>query len=225
VFTPGLNDVERLFESASIRDLVGASVLDIGTSNGGAAFLAERRGANRVVAVDTMPIDYFGFDRLKDFLRSNVEYVQKDVYDLAATLGEEFDIVLFWGVLYHLRHPLVAIDNVRAVAKGPIYLETEIADGALDGTLLRQPLVRFEEADQLGHDASNCFVPTLSALLAWCRSSGLEPTLLDAWPSRDRPSRCMIRARVTEEEPPFVGTTPELAMRAVPLAPIKNETA
>jgi glycosyltransferase involved in cell wall biosynthesis/SAM-dependent methyltransferase len=224
LWTPGLNDVERLFDSAVLaRDLSGASVLDIGTSNGGAAFVAERRGAKRVVAVDTMPIDYFGFDRLKDFLSSNVEYVQTDVYDLAATLGEQFDIVLFWGVLYHLRHPLVAIDNVRAVARGPIYLETEIADGTLSDGVQRQPLVRFEESDELGRDASNWFIPTLTALLAWCRSSGLEPTLLDAWPSRDRPTRCMIRARVPPEDPAFIRDTPEVAMRAMPLEPVPRK--
>jgi glycosyltransferase involved in cell wall biosynthesis/2-polyprenyl-3-methyl-5-hydroxy-6-metoxy-1,4-benzoquinol methylase len=218
VWTPGLNDIERLFEISGISDdLAGVSVLDIGTSNGAAAFMAERRGAERVVAVDAMPIEYFGFDRLRDFLGSRVEYVQTDVYDLAATLGECFDIVVFWGVLYHLRHPLVALDNVRAVANGPVFLETEIADGTIEDGLARLPFVRFEEGDALGGDPSNWFVPTLSALLAWCRSSGLEPTVLDAWPDRDRPRRCMVRARVSRDNPPFVDATPEVAVRALPL--------
>jgi tRNA (mo5U34)-methyltransferase len=181
--------------------------------------MAERRGAERVVAVDAMPIEYFGFDRLRDFLGSRVEYVQTDVYDLAATLGERFDIVVFWGVLYHLRHPLVALDNVRAVANGPVFLETEIADSTIEDGLARLPYVRFEEGDALGGDPSNWFVPTLSALIAWCRSSGLEPTLLDAWPDRDRPRRCMVRAHVSRDSPPFVDATPEVAVRALPLEP------
>jgi tRNA (mo5U34)-methyltransferase len=218
VWTPGLNDVARLFESAGVKhDLEGLTVLDIGTSNGGAAFTAERRGAKRVVAVDAMPAEYFGFDRLHALLGSDVEYVQADVYELAATLNEQFDIVLMWGVLYHLRHPLVALDNVRAVAGGPIFIETEVTDATLEDGVARLPLVRFEETDALGKDVSNWFIPTLAALLAWCRSSGLEPTLLDAWPDRDRPSRCMIRARRTENDPPFVGTTPERPVRAVAL--------
>jgi tRNA (mo5U34)-methyltransferase len=143
--------------------------------------------------------------------------VQADVYELASTLNEQFDIVLMWGVLYHLRHPLVALDNVRAVAGGPIFIETEVTDAMLEDGMARLPLVRFEETDALGKDASNWFIPTLAALLAWCRSSGLEPTLLDAWPDRDRPSRCMIRARRAENDPPFLGTTPERPVRAVPL--------
>ena len=48
--------------------------------------------------------DWFGFEQTKEFLGSNVEYVQGSVYSLARLVGEaQFDLVLFWGVLYHLR--------------------------------------------------------------------------------------------------------------------------
>jgi hypothetical protein len=68
------------------------------------------------VAVDIYPPQWFGFDALREFLGSSVEYLQGAVYDLSRlSRGERFDYVLFWGVLYHLRHPLLALDEVRAV--------------------------------------------------------------------------------------------------------------
>src|SRR5687767_6431833 len=83
VETPGAHPIDVLFELGGVpRDLHGKSVLDIGTSNGGAAFLMEHRGASRVVALDIYPPDWFGFEELKRFLGSDVEYIQGTVYDL-----------------------------------------------------------------------------------------------------------------------------------------------
>ena len=62
VVTPGANDIAWLLQHAGLpTDLTGLSVLDIGTTNGAGAFLAENRGAARVVAVDIFPPDYYGF--------------------------------------------------------------------------------------------------------------------------------------------------------------------
>jgi tRNA (mo5U34)-methyltransferase len=105
VYTPGTNDLEWVFATAGVPDdLSGKSALDIGTSNGGAAFELERRGAQRVVAVDIFPPSWFGFDALKDFLGSRVEFVEATAYELPSLIGETFDVIIFWGVLYHLRH-------------------------------------------------------------------------------------------------------------------------
>ena len=103
-----------------------------GTSNGGAAFELERRGAERVVAVDIYPESWFGFDAVKKLLGSRVQYVEASVYELGALLRQEFDIVLFWGVLYHLRHPLLALDNIRALLRGTAFLETAVCDAELE---------------------------------------------------------------------------------------------
>src|SRR5688572_8163075 len=80
VYTPGVHDIEWLMNAAGIpTDLSGATILDVGTSNGGAAFIAERRGGERVVALDIYPASWFGFDRLAEFLESRAEFVHGTV--------------------------------------------------------------------------------------------------------------------------------------------------
>jgi tRNA (mo5U34)-methyltransferase len=214
VYTPGVSDMGWLLHTGQLPDdLSGQTVLDIGTSNGGAAFIAERRGAKRVVALDIHPGDWFGILRLKDFLGSEVEYVQGSVYELPALLGERFDFVLFLGVLYHLRHPLLALDAVRSVTEGVALVETAVADHEL-GDLRSSSLVRFYRDDELGRDPSNWFAPTVNALLDWCSSSGLQPELLGAWPT-DAPTRCLVRATPTADEPEYVRVSNERSLVAL----------
>ena len=129
IFSPGANDVGWLLHTAGVpADLTGARVLDIGTTNGGAAFMLERRGAAKVVATDIVDPMHFGFEAIRSALGSNVEFRQLSVYELSRTLQEQFDYVVFWGVLYHLRHPLLALDNVRAVTAHTAYVETAVCD-------------------------------------------------------------------------------------------------
>jgi tRNA (mo5U34)-methyltransferase len=202
VFTPGAHDIEWLVGATGLgEDLEGRSVLDIGTANGGAAFLAERRGARRVVAVDIYPPDWFGVGPLIELLGSKVEYLQASVYDLPSLLDEPFDVVLFLGVLYHLRHPLLALDAVRAVCAGEVFIETQVADHELP-ELRSSSLVRFYRGAELADDPSNWFAPTVAALLQWCESSGLRPEVLSLWPP-ELPSRCLLRAERAPGEPEF----------------------
>src|SRR5512132_2958721 len=170
IYTPGTHDIEWLMDAAGVpRDLSRRAVLDVGTSNGGAAFGAERRGAERVVALDIYPPAWFGFDRLARFLDSGVEYVQGTVYELPRLVEGRFDEIFFLGVLYHLRHPLLALDALRAVARDAacVYVETAVADAELreQGPA---SLARFYRFDELGNDASNWFVPSVMTLEEWC---------------------------------------------------------
>jgi len=202
VYTPGPANLERKFQAAAIPDdLSGMTALDIGTSNGGAAFDLERRGAERVVAVDIYPENWFGFDALKELLDSRVEYLQGSVYELPELLREDFDIVLFWGVLYHLRHPLLALDNLRALLRGTAFLETAVCDAELEAAS-SVSLVRFYRRDELNGDPSNWFAPTVRALVEWCASSGFDPTVVDAWP-KEAPERCMLRLTRSKGDPEF----------------------
>jgi tRNA (mo5U34)-methyltransferase len=219
VETPGAHDIGFLFQLAGVRgDLRGKTALDIGTSNGGAAFLLERLGADRVVATDIYPVEWFGFKALRDFLGSRVQYVQGTVYDLSHALrGERFDIVLFWGVLYHLRHPLLALDEVRAVlsADGEVTVETVVSDDELL-RVADLPVARFYRRDELAGDPSNWFSPTVACLEDWCASSGLEPTAHEVWgegPSK----RCIVSARRSDDPPEYAQISYEVALRAEPL--------
>ena len=212
VFTPGASDIEWLLGAAGLpADLSGQTVLDIGTSNGGAAFIAERRGAKEVVAVDIYGPERFGVLALRDFLGSNIRFIQASIYQLPSLIGEQFDVVLFLGVLYHLRHPLLALDAIRALTRGAVLLETAVADHEL-GTLRSAPLVRFYERDELGGDSSNWFAPSVAALLAWCSSSGLTPELLGAWPE-SAPERCVVRAEPGAGAPGYVRVSYERPLR------------
>jgi tRNA (mo5U34)-methyltransferase len=218
VYAPGANDIEWLLGVSELPpDLEGLSVLDVGTTNGGAAFLAERRGASRVVAIDIFGPHWFGFSELSELLGSEVEYRRVSAYELAGALDEQFDIVLFFGVLYHLRHPLLALDNLRAVSRDRCYLETAVADHE-NPELARSPVARFYRTDELGGDSSNWFVPTIAALQDWCVSSGFDSQLLAAWPS-ESPSRCMVKLQPATGDPEFAKLSYERPFGRLPDAP------
>lgn len=116
--TPGHRPVYReedefLFSSL---DFTGKSVLDIGCWDGYFSFMAEKRGARRVVALDNPDFRWGGMDGflfLKDHFQSKVEFVCGSVYTLPP---EKFDIVFCFGVLYHLSDPLVALNNCFQIA-------------------------------------------------------------------------------------------------------------
>jgi tRNA (mo5U34)-methyltransferase len=111
-------------------DLTGKTVLDIGCWDGFFSFECERRGAERVVAADLWENSgRAAFDFAREELGSKVEPLECDVYDLPGKLnGERFDLVLFLGVLYHLRHPLLGLEKVAACTKpgGLTIIETVI---------------------------------------------------------------------------------------------------
>jgi tRNA (mo5U34)-methyltransferase len=197
VFTPGDNDVPWLLAVAQLpEDLTGLSVLDVGTSNGGVCWAAEARGAARVVGVDIPAADHSGFAQIRELLGSSAEYVQSSIYDLPELLGgEQFDYVVFWGVLYHLRHPLLALDNLRRLTRGAALIETAVCDHELPSRLARRPYVRFYRGGELEANVSNWFAPTIAALLDWCDSSGFRSSVLGAWPPPARRLRGTAAAR------------------------------
>jgi tRNA (mo5U34)-methyltransferase len=179
VFTPGENDVRRMLRLAQVpTDLEGWSVLDIGASNGGFSFEAERRGAAEVVAVDVCQAEHSGFAQVRAFLGSRAEFIEASVYELPELLDRRFDLVLFLGVLYHLRHPLLALDSLRRLIRRAGIIETAVCDRELPLWLAGHTLARFYPGGELDGNPSNWFAPTTAALLHWCSTSGLAPTLL-----------------------------------------------
>jgi tRNA (mo5U34)-methyltransferase len=217
VETPGAHPIDVLFELGGVpRDLRGKRVLDIGTSNGGAAFQMERWGAELVVAVDIYPPNWFGFDLLSRFLGSNVAYLQGSVYDLERLVGvERFDYALFWGVLYHLRHPLLALDQVRSVMApdGLVDIETAVSDDLLEGHA-KLPVARFYRRDELANDGSNWFSPTVACFEDWCVSSGLDPTKVEVW-GEGEGKRSLAVCRATDPE--YFELSYEVPLRVQPV--------
>jgi tRNA (mo5U34)-methyltransferase len=213
VLTPGVSDIGWLAGAAGLPDdLSGTSVLDIGTANGGAAFLAERRGATDVVAVDIYPPSWFGMDRLIELFDSGVQFVQASLYELPEVLGRPFDLVLCWGVLYHLRHPLLGLDALRRLTGARCSLETAVADREVGSD---QPVARFYRRDELSGDGSNWWAPTTTALSEMLGSCGFEVSRLLPVPPGEPASRAICE--LVPADPEWPGICYEVPLRGVRL--------
>src|SRR5439155_23813211 len=170
----GVNTLEslknRIGQFPIPEDLRGKRVLDIGTWDGWFAFEMERRGAD-VVAIDCWENPLF--HEMHARLQSKVEYHELDIFDLTPERIGRFDIVLFMGVLYHLKHPLLSLERVCA-------LTTDLA--AVDSFILREqhrpgenverrPVMEFYETSEMGGQTDNWVAPSLSCLMAFCRTA------------------------------------------------------
>jgi tRNA (mo5U34)-methyltransferase len=129
------------------EDLTGKTVLDIGAWDGFFSFEFERRGAKRVLAIDTYAWDQGGFDCFllaHEYFRSKVEHRRMDVHELSPETVGTFDLVFCAGVLYHMRHPLLGLERIRSVTAGQLILETNSLIPAFHE---RAPLITFFSGD------------------------------------------------------------------------------
>jgi tRNA (mo5U34)-methyltransferase len=198
IWTPGRNPVVELAGRAGLpADLSGQRVLDVGAFNGCLSFECERRGAAEVVALDLAEESEWGFAQMKELLGSRVRYHRGSCYRLEpADLGT-FDVVLFFGVLYHLRYPVLGLDQLRRVCRGTLYLETVVTDhrfilpdgvetglGEVHEVLRDIPLWQFYPGRELAGDISNWFGPNIRAVMDGLRSAGFGSRLMDVWGDR-----------------------------------------
>jgi tRNA (mo5U34)-methyltransferase len=145
-------------------DLRGKRVLDIGAWDGWFSFEMERRGAE-VVAIDRW--ENPRFYEIRRLLNSKVDYRELDVYDLHPDRIGTFDIVLFMGVLYHVKHPLLALERVCSVCTDMAIVESFVLKDQTERNLLE-----FFEYDEFGGQFDNWFGPTPGCLTALCRTAG-----------------------------------------------------
>lgn len=155
VYTPGIARDHRYRLRAIPQDLSGARVLDVGTFDGFYAFLAERRGAARVVAVDNEQYVGWiasrfgielepgrGFREIARLLDSHVEYRRLDALELGR-LGESFDVIFCFGILHRVEAPLTLLRVLRECLApgGRIILETHGVGDEHDGpcVLVHEP--------------------------------------------------------------------------------------
>jgi tRNA (mo5U34)-methyltransferase len=157
---------ERLARFPVPQDLSGKRVLDIGAWDGWFSFEMERRGAE-VMAVDCIDIDKFRI--AKQLLGSKVDYRTLDVDELTPETAGRFDIVMFLGVIYHLRHPLLALERICQLTSEMALVESFVIDDALEPGPYR---MEFYETDELGGQTDNWYGPSTACLLAMCRSAG-----------------------------------------------------
>ena len=195
VWTPGLQDTQTVLSQIGMPDdLTGMRVLDIGARDGFFTFEAERRGAREVVALDNEPPDHTGFGIAATLLGSKASYVTENVYSLDPERYGRFDLVLFLGVIYHLRHPLLALDRIHDVCAPDalLLIETHMIDeGLVDAAgdwrrladfhpdLASLPLVQYYPRDMLGKDPTSQWAPNRVALEGWLQGAGFDP--LSSW--------------------------------------------
>jgi tRNA (mo5U34)-methyltransferase len=124
--TPGWSDPRReklpYFGLPDSRR--GMRVLDIGCAEGFFSFEAERRGAREVIAVDSFPDSIRRFNICRAALDSRATAFLTNVYDLSLRGFGTFDLVMFFGVLYHLRNPILALEKIFSICSGTLLLQT-----------------------------------------------------------------------------------------------------
>jgi tRNA (mo5U34)-methyltransferase len=175
------------FAEAIPADLTGKSVLDIGCNGGFYSIEMKRRGAERVFAIDC-DSDYLAQARFAaKVLGFDIDFARMSVYDVGA-IGERFDIVIFMGVLYHLRHPMLALDlvhehvardvmifqsmqrgskEIASVAENYDFWQTDLFD---DPAFPKLHFIEHRYAD----DPTNWWVPNRAGVEAMLRSAGFE---------------------------------------------------
>jgi tRNA (mo5U34)-methyltransferase len=175
----------KSFADAIPKDLTGKSVLDIGCNGGFYSIEMKKRGAARVLGVD-FDEDYLAQARFAAQVTGlDIEFRQLSVYDVGA-LGERFDVVLFMGVLYHLRHPLLALDLLYEHAVGDLLVFQSMQRGSKDVEDVAEnydfwqtemfdrpayPKLHFIE-NRYADDPTNWWVPNAACAEAMLRSAG-----------------------------------------------------
>jgi tRNA (mo5U34)-methyltransferase len=204
IITPGWAPVSKELYNIP-EDLSGKRVLDVGAWDGFWTFEALKRGAVQVVAIDDFS-DFMGhlentsrkawatFDLCKEALGYSDEQCRRlemSVYDISPEQLGMFDLVFFFGVLYHLRHPLLAIDKLATVCRREMYIETAILDryspyrggfgkGYPDG----QMVMEFYPGRQYANNYTNWWVPTLECLGQMVGSAGFSG--VEVWEMTDQ---------------------------------------
>ena len=177
----------RKFADSIPADLTGKTVLDIGCNAGFYSIEMKRRGAARVLGVD-YDETYLAQARFAaEIADADIELRKLSAYDVGA-LGERFDIVLFMGVLYHLRHPLLALDLIREHVVGQLMVFQSMQRGSADLPELEQnyhfwrkdlfddaafPKLHFIE-HCYANDPTNWWIPNRACTEAMLRSAGFE---------------------------------------------------
>jgi len=201
---PGLQTVEHLRWRLSLfglpEDLRGRRVLDIGAWDGWFSFECERRGAE-VVAVDCVALNTFLEARA--LLHSRVEYRTLDVAELSAAKLGRFDIVLFFGVLYHLRHPLLGLEKVVELSTDLALIESFVIPSE-QRTI--PAVMEFYERTELGGQIDNWCGPSPEGLLAMCRSAGFAAAELKDVTNQ----RASVVCRRRWPQPDVAGPAPNL---------------
>src|SRR5690349_12081890 len=177
----------KSFAHAIPKDLTGKTVLDIGCNAGFYSIEMKKRGAARVVGIDSDERYLAQARYAAEVLEADIEFRNMSVYDVA-TLHEQFDVVIFMGVLYHLRHPLLALDLLYETVVKDLLVAQSLLRGSPELEPLENdypfweteifhrspyPRMYFVE-NRYSHDPTNWWIPNRACMEAMLRSAGFE---------------------------------------------------
>jgi tRNA (mo5U34)-methyltransferase len=185
----------KSFADAIPTDLRGKTVLDIGCNAGFYSIEMKRRGADRVVGIDSDERYLAQAKYAAKILDADIEFRNMSVYEVAS-LREKFDVVIFMGVLYHLRHPLLALDLLYENVVKDLLIFQSMQRGSAMAVPVEQdydfwnteiferpefPQMYFIE-HRYANDPTNWWIPNRACMDAMLRSAGFE---ISAHPERE----------------------------------------
>lgn len=171
------------------EDLSGCSALDIGCNAGFYSFELAKRGA-QVLGIDLDPhyLKQANWAAKEMGLTNKVTFRQMQVYDLAK-LDQDFDVIIFMGVFYHLRYPMLALDIITQKLKKLLVFQTLTMPG--EEVFTSKPDMTIDDRDQmlekgwpamafiekkLAKDPTNWWAPNHACIEAMLRTCGLKIT-------------------------------------------------
>lgn len=202
LFSPGWSDAakEKLPYYGLPADLTGMRVLDIGCAEGFFSFEAERRGAREVIGIDSFPDSVRRFNIVKAARQSNANAFLMNVYDLEPKRLGTFDLVLFYGVFYHLKHPQLALEKIRSICTGELRFQTHmLEEPAVKGA----PWARFYPHGMMSGANQENYDPTVFWLFnsACCMAMLDHVGFIDATILSTDPDPFVVSARVPARSP------------------------
>jgi tRNA (mo5U34)-methyltransferase len=179
--------VWALIKPAFPEDLKGASMLDIGCNAGFFSILAKLRGAGRILGIESIDFFFEQAEYIRKIWQMDIEYRLMDAHDVGA-IGEQFDLVMFAGILYHLKNPLQVLEHIGRLCRDAVIVETEIIPndprnrvvvrqgprGQAKLTTATKGIIKFIERDELNDDGSNWWVPDTECVRGMLRTVGFN---------------------------------------------------
>jgi tRNA (mo5U34)-methyltransferase len=178
LLTPGAGKIDVMMAQAEVYfrgGIAGQTFLDVGCWDGFNSFEAHKRGARRVLATDhfAWSENCWGkreaFELARSHIAPSVEVMDVDLPDLTPDRVGTFDVVLFAGVFYHLRHPFLTLETVCKLARRTFILETH-----LDALEQDRPMMVFYPEAELANDPTNWWGPNPPCVVAMLRDVGFS---------------------------------------------------
>lgn len=223
VITPGLQWTQEMLKDIGLpEDLTGLRVLDLGARDGFFSFECEKRGAAEVIAVDYSPAELTGFKVAKKILDSDVKWVTANVYKINQLNLGKFDLVLFLGVIYHLRNPYLAIDKIYDVLNtgGKIIVESHVINGGfvdeygnwidlneLNPRLQNLRIAQIYKSGELSGDVTSPWAPSINTLEVMFENSGF--TIDSSWENEFRGGLTATSFLIEKNHPRYIDSSSE----------------